>query len=243
MATTACGAITWNTLQDGLRERTPVTEVIITGDSGNVIVIGDNTVGVDVRRTVRYANGTQPRQTMSVTGTSVNVSTDCGPRCSANYEVHVARGVKVTGRSDSGNVTMRGVSDVDVKVGSGNIRVDSATGAVTVKADSGNIELSDIAGVVRATVSSGNIEITDVRSETISLESGSGNIEASLPGAANLTARTDSGEITVRVPDNCCRIAANADSGDERITVAQNPSSRYLLDLATGSGNITVRRV
>jgi hypothetical protein len=241
LAATACDMIRWNTLEDGLRQTDSVTEVTITGGSGNVTVIGDNTVGVDVRRMVRYANST-PGQTMSVSGSTLHVDTDCGNRCSASYEVHVARGVKVTGRNDSGNLTLRGVSDVDVEVDSGNIRVDAATGTVTVKADSGNLDLRDIAGVVRATVSSGNIEVADVRSETISLESDSGNIDASLPGTANLTARADSGEITVRVPDNCCRITANADSGEENLSVAQNPSSRYLLDLSTGSGNITVRR-
>ena len=65
---------------------------------------------------------------MSVSGATLTVNTDCGNRCTASYEVHVAKGVRVTGNNDSGNVTLSGVSDVDIRVDSGDLEVDGATG-------------------------------------------------------------------------------------------------------------------
>src|SRR4030095_765929 len=81
-----------NTLEDGLHQDDPVTEVHITGGSGDVTIIGDTTTGVDVRRTARYG-AEKPGNSMAVSGTTLNLDTDCGRQCSASYEVHVARGV------------------------------------------------------------------------------------------------------------------------------------------------------
>ncbi len=229
-----------NTLEDGLHQDDPVTEVHITGGSGNVTIIGDGTTGVDVSRTARY--GTEsPGNSMGVAGSTLNLNTDCGRQCSASYEVHVARGVRVTGGNNSGNVTARGVSTVELRLDSGNITVAGATGDVTVAADSGNIEVSDIGGAVKATVSSGNIDGRDLRGGQIALEADSGTIEVTVPGTGNLTARADSGNVTVRLPDGCCRIRTEVQSGRVRVDVRDNPQSTYLVDLRADSGNIEVR--
>ena len=49
LAAAGCGPAV-NTLSDGLVQDDPVTEVHITGGSGDVTVLGDSTKGVDVRR-------------------------------------------------------------------------------------------------------------------------------------------------------------------------------------------------
>lgn len=244
LTASACGidlGLPLNVREDGLREQTAVTEVKVAGDSGNVTVIGDNTVGVDVRRTVHYADGHEPGQTMSVSGTTLTVNTDCGDRCSASYEVHVAKGVRVSGSTDSGNVSLSGVSDVDVRVDSGTIRVDGATGNVSAEANSGNVELADIAGTVKANADSGNITGRNLRGTSLTFDAQSGNIDVSAPGAGNITARADSGNVTLRVPDNCCRVTADADSGNEEVRVGTNANSQYLIDARASSGNVTVR--
>jgi len=43
------------------------------------------------------------------------------------------------------------------------------------------------------------------------------------------------------VPDNCCRVTADADSGNEEVRVAVNPNSPYLVDAKANSGNVTIR--
>jgi hypothetical protein len=258
LAAAGCGLV-WNTLSDGLVQDDPVTEVHITGGSGDVTVIGDSTTGVDVRRTVRYVGDTRPVQTMSVTGGVLSVNTGCGPRCSASYEVHVSKGIKVTGKNDSGRVSARGVSDVDIEVDSGDIEVDSATGSVSAKADSGRVRVTDVGGSVTLAADSGDVEITGV-SGKVSVTVGSGRIEATnlsgdatvvdtdsgditvgLRTAGNLTVHAGSGRVSVTAPEHCCRLEVSAGSGHEDIRIQQNPTSSYLLNVRTGSGDITVK--
>jgi DUF4097 and DUF4098 domain-containing protein YvlB len=229
-----------NTLEDGLSQPDPISVVQISGDSGNVTVVGDGTTGVEVTRTARYAT-VKPKDTMSVASGTLNLDTDCGPQCSASYEVHVSRGVRITGSNDSGNISVRGVSTVDVEVSSGRVTVEDATGFVTVRADSGNVELSNVAGTVMVTVSSGNIDARDLRGAQNTLEADSGNIDVSLPGTGNLTARADSGNIRVRLPDRCCRILTSVDSGNTDVAVQQDPQSTHVVDLTVDSGNIEIR--
>jgi hypothetical protein len=253
-----CGLV-WNTLSDGLVQDTPIAEVRINGGSGDVTVLGDATKGVDVRRTVRYVGDTRPGQTMSVVDGILTVNTSCGNRCRAAYEIHVARGVKVTGKNNSGNVSLSDVSDVDVQVDSGDLTVRRASGSVSLSADSGRVQATDvtggatlsadsgdvtltgIGGPVRVTVGSGRIEATGLSGDSASLESDSGDIEISLRAPANVTVRADSGRIEVAAPDGCCRVQASASSGTKDIRIATSTTSAYLLDLRTGSGDITVR--
>jgi hypothetical protein len=56
-----------------------------------------------------------------------------------------------------------------------------------------------------------------------------------------VTARADSGRVTVTVPDNCCRVDASAGSGNEEVRVREDPASDFLVTIRTGSGDIVVR--
>jgi DUF4097 and DUF4098 domain-containing protein YvlB len=239
--TAGCDVRRPNTLEDGLSRPDAISEIRIAGGSGNVTIVGDSTTGVEVARIARYRSA-KPEQSMTVAGSTLNLDTDCGLDCSASYEVRVARGVRVTGSNDSGNLTFEGVSDVDVRVGSGNIKVDGATGAVTVEADSGNVELADVAGTLRATVSSGNIKGRNLRGGQTILKTDSGNIDISMPGTGDLEAAASSGNVKIRLPDRCCRILTSASSGRVEVDVQQDPQSTHLVDLTTDSGNIEVRR-
>ncbi|MEK8109681.1 hypothetical protein NKG94_44905 [Micromonospora sp. M12] len=42
------------------------------------------------------------------------------------------------------------------------------------------------------------------------------------------------------MPAGSYRVRANAGSGDERITVADDPAASLLLDGSAGSGNVTI---
>jgi DUF4097 and DUF4098 domain-containing protein YvlB len=52
-------------------------------------------------------------------------------------------------------------------------------------------------------------------------------------------AHASSGDIDVRVPDGTCRVKTDTSSGDTEVKVANGTA--HLLDLSTGSGNITVK--
>lgn len=244
VAMAGCG-VAWNYLEDGLIRDDRVTEVHITGGSGDLTVIRDDAVkGIDIRRKARYRAGV-PRDTMRVEGGTAQLASDCGPACSASYEVRVPygeRGVKVTGDVNSGNVTLSSVSDVDIKVDSGDIEINGASGAVAIEADSGNITLTDIAGDVRAVVDSGDIEGQGLRGSKVSTQSDSGNVTLTVSGTGDVTVNASSGNVTVSVPDRTVVITADTDSGDRTIKVAESTTAgAKRLDLRTDSGNILVK--
>src|SRR5687768_1149620 len=90
-ALSGCG-VAWNYLEDGLIRDDRVTEVRITGGSGDLVVVRDDAVkGVDIRRKARYRE-VAPRDTMRVEGGVAQLASDCGSNCSASYEVRVPYG-------------------------------------------------------------------------------------------------------------------------------------------------------
>jgi len=236
----ACGLET-NRLEDGEQLPDRISEVRISGGSGDVTLRADDAVsGVDIRRSVRYVREV-PGKTTRVEQGVLHLSTECGNQCSVSYEVRMPGGVKVTGENGSGAIEVRGVSDVDIRVGSGDIRISDASGAVTARTGSGRIELTNIAGDTTATTSSGDVDGRDLRGARTTIEVASGRITLDLPGTGNVTARANSGSIEVSMPERCCRVTAEAGSGSEKVEVATNPDSPNALDLHTDSGDITVR--
>jgi Toastrack DUF4097 len=249
-AAAGCNLV-YDTLTDGAVNNTAVTEIRIEGGSGNVVVIPDAGVtGVDLRRTVRYRGAKPaPADTYRIEGGVVTVSTSCAGAsrdCSASYELRVpprgtGAGVAVTGSDGSGDVTLTGVGRVDVKIGSGNLEVTDAAGAVTATSGSGNTRLTNVAGDVSITASSGNVSGRDLSGDQVTVRVSSGDVTLAVPGTNNVTAHTSSGNIDVTVPDHSCQVVAHADSGNTRVRVTSDPTSAHKLDLTTGSGDITVK--
>jgi hypothetical protein len=233
-----------NRLEDGLDHADPITEVTIDGGGGDVTVSTDPTVsGVEVRRSVQYlTNAPSKEDTITFNGGVLKLKTDCGTNCSASYVVRTGtKGVKVTGDNGSGDLHFSDVSDVDIKVGSGNVDIRNATGSVRLRAGSGDVDLSDIDGAVSVNTGSGNITGDDLRGSDTVLDVSSGDITLHVPGTGNVKATTGSGNVEIWVPDNTSRVKVDTGSGDESIDVAQQPTSAYLIDVHTGSGDVKVR--
>jgi Putative adhesin len=242
-AAAGCTGI-FNRLEDGVVRDGAFTGVSITGGSGDVTVATDPTVkGIDIRRTVRYLkNSPSIDDTITFTGAVVTLKTDCGSQCSASYQVRVpTAGLKVDGSNGSGNIRLQGVSDVDIELGSGDVTVDGASGTVRVKAGSGNVELADVAGPVTVNSGSGNMTGTNLRGANTTIDLSSGNVSLDVPGTGDVKAVTSSGDIDVLVPDHACRVTADSSSGDLSIQVSTDTASTHLIDLRTGSGNVTVK--
>ncbi len=68
--------------------------------------------------------------------------------CSVDDELVVPRGTAVSGNSGSGDVVMQGVTEVDVELGSGNVRVRDVSGPVDARTGSGEVTLVRVAGPV-----------------------------------------------------------------------------------------------
>jgi hypothetical protein len=243
-ATAACTPLEFDTLTDGATRDQPITEVRVSGGSGDVTVDADASVkGVNLIRTVRY-RGSKPAATYRFDGNVLYVDTACGSQCGASYVVRVpprghGDGVAVSGSNSSGNITVHSEGAVDVSVSSGDIEVTDVEGSVRTKTSSGNVTLVDIGGSVVVTVTSGDITGRGLRGANTEIQSTSGNVTLDLPGTGDVTVRATSGDVNVTVPDGTCQVHASATSGDTDVKVANGTAHR--LDVTTGSGNITVK--
>ncbi len=220
-----------------------ITEVNLDGGAGDITVITDSTVkGVDIRRRVRYLNGAPSiDDTIVFSGATVTLKTDCGSQCSASYEVRMPKpGLRVTGDNGSGDIRLTDVSDVDIKLGSGDVTIKAATGSVRVKAGSGDIDLKDIGGDVTISTGSGDVTAADLRGAKTAIEASSGDLSLRLPGTGDVRAVTGSGDVTIWVPDRCTRISITSGGGDQHLNVAPDLNSARLLEVRTGSGDVTV---
>jgi hypothetical protein len=244
VAAAACNPIDYNTLTDGATKDQPLTEVHISGGSGDVKVVTDSTVkGVNLIRTVRY-HGNPPGDTYHFNGTVLSVDTACGDFCSASYEVRVpprgtGPGVTVTGNNSSGNITLHGAGRIDVSTSSGDLDIADTDGPVTAGTKSGNVTLSDIGGNLVVNVTSGDVDGRDLRGATSQIKVTSGNVTLNLPGTGDVTAHATSGDINVTVPNGTCQVHAKSTSGDTTVNVSTGTA--HLLDVTTTSGNITVK--
>jgi hypothetical protein len=147
---------------------------------------------------------------------------------------------------DSGNVRVRAddsVTGVDVRrsvryrgndAPSESARIEGST--LTLDMDCGNdcsvsydVRLPRGANV-RGSNHSGNIELDGVGLVEVKVDSGTGSLEA----------RTDSGNITVRIPDGACRVSADADSGQTNVGVTTISSGTCTVTAHADSGNITI---
>jgi hypothetical protein len=235
-----------------------ITAITISGGAGSVKITGSSDSSIHVKRHVRYRDN-KPGATDRVVGDTLNLDTDCGRVCWVDYDVTAPRGVRVAGRTGSGDITLNSIATASLQVGSGNIRIRGASGDVAVRSGSGDLDLSDVAGDVVCRTSSGNVRLTgitgaaaaetgsgditaaDLHGPRASTHTGSGNTTLRLATAQDVDADTGSGDVEITVPGGqSYRVTANTSSGDRHINVPTDSSADHQLKLHTGSGNITV---
>jgi DUF4097 and DUF4098 domain-containing protein YvlB len=249
-----------NELRDERTVEGTIAAVTIDGGSGSVTISGSSDGSIHVKRHVHYRDN-KPGATDSVRGDTLALNTDCGRVCWVDYEVTAPRGVRVTGHSGSGDVTLSDIAAVSLDVGSGDMRVRRVSGDVAVSAGSGNIELSDIAGsaagrtgsgdvrvagvagTTAIETGSGNIDGRDLRGSRTTAHTGSGNATLALAAAQDVDAEAGSGDVRITVPGGqSYRIAATTESGDSNVRVPTDPAAAHHIKLRTGSGNVTVEQ-
>lgn len=235
----ACGEVAYTRLEFSDTENVAITEIRIEPGSGDITVETADTKQVEIRRMVRY-RADEPDTSYKIDGTTLILDADCGSWCSVTYEVTAPKGVAVRGGTDSGNINLSGVSTVDMKIESGNVRVDGATGKVAAETGSGNVIVRGATGGVELSTGSGNIDAEQLGGPRNTARADSGNIVLSLIAPGAVTAQADSGNIRVRVPADSYQVEARTDSGRTDIQVPDVADGKYLLDLTTDSGNITV---
>lgn len=197
-----------------------ITAVEIDNDSGNVAIRADDVSTTQVRQKFSYRFGKPDNQAFQVDDGTLKLD-GCGWWCSVDYEVVVPEGTTVTGKVDSGNVTLTGVAVGEVKADSGNIDLRNVTGPMKLDVDSGTIDGTGLTDAVEATADSGNIDLQFTQ-------------------PADVTADVDSGNIDLQVPSVPYQVEGQTDSGDRSIKVPTDPNGEHKLQLDTDSGDVTV---
>ncbi|WP_341717173.1 DUF4097 family beta strand repeat-containing protein [Micromonospora sp. FIMYZ51] len=244
MATTmivlaGCDNLSSRRLDYDTTESARITAIRLLPGSGDVVIRGDGgTDGVRIKRAVRY-QGSQPDVTYQINGSELVLDTSCGRRCSVSYEVTTGAGVSVHGETGSGDIDLSRVGAVEVKVGSGNVRLSGAAGAVRAQTGSGDIEVYDVADPVVLRASSGNITASRLSGE-VNAEANSGNVTVELDRPASARVHASSGNVELTVPAGAYQVRSRAGSGQVELGVPHDPAAPLVLDLRTGSGNITV---
>jgi DUF4097 and DUF4098 domain-containing protein YvlB len=241
-ALTGCGSLLRNKVEYESTEPVKITEIAISGGSGDVIVRPGAASSVDIHRTLLYRGKRVPdEKTYTVDGTVLRIDTVCDVSdCGVNYAIRAPEGVRITGENGSGNLRVDGVSTMDLQIGSGDVVIRGATGAIRVRTGSGNIDLVDLRGTADVRTSSGDIEGLELNSGTVTARTGSGNIRLDMMQPAEINATTGSGDLRLAMPSGDYRVQAETGSGRQEIRIAHTPTGRHLLNLRTGSGNITV---
>ncbi|WP_406041896.1 DUF4097 domain-containing protein [Micromonospora sp. NBC_00898] len=234
-----CDTLSFRRLDFDNTEAVKITRITVLPGSGDVTVRASGTAAeVRIKRMLRYQGG-QPDARYEIKGDELVLDADCGNRCSVSYEVTAPEGVTVRGETGAGNVELTRVGPVEMKVGSGDIRVTGAAGPVRAETGSGNIEVVDVAGRVELRASSGDISARRL-GDQVDAEASSGNVTVELDRPASARVHASSGDVELTVPAGRYRVRSSTGSGDADLGVADDPTASLLLDVGTGSGNVTL---
>ncbi|MEV1171937.1 DUF4097 family beta strand repeat-containing protein [Nonomuraea sp. NPDC049784] len=188
-----------------------VAGVRVEADSGTIEVVESDRQGIHVTEQLSWRK-TKPETSHKVQGDTLTLAFKCAntwglgsgsASCEVDYKVEVPKGLRVNVSSDSGDLTLKGLS-----------------GELNARTDSGAIEADDLAATrVAAETDSGDVDLTfGGQPDKVVTSSDSGNISIHVPqGPYNVVAKTDSGNkhITAAADPSVARqIELTTDSGD-----------------------------
>jgi hypothetical protein len=224
-------------------EKVKVSEIVLTGGgSGDVTVTTAAIPDTRIKRIVRTDGSADPQASYQLAGTVLTLDTTCGPQCMVSYEIQAPTGVAVRGRLGSGNITLSDIATADVTVGSGDVLIDRASGAVSMKSGSGDVVANDLVGGATLVTGSGDVDAHGLSGgKAVHAQTGSGTVTVELAEAASVTARAGSGDIELTVPDGAYQVKTRTGSGDsELLGLVDDPNAKNIIEVQTGSGDATI---
>ncbi len=234
-------------------ERTVVTELDgqvnaleLDVDSGDVQVVASDRTGAVVERTETWSLE-RPSVVEQADGGVLRVRADCAALlswCEVSYVVRVPRGTTVLARTGSGGLVAHGTGDVRAQTGSGEIVLTAVDGSADVRSGSGDVVVEGLRGrSVVARTGSGDVVVSRAAVDRVDGRTGSGQVVLGLREVPDeVRARTGSGDVQVLLPsgDEAYAVTVDTGSGDEVVDVAEDRTSSRVIDLETGSGDVTV---
>ena len=226
-------------------EKGKVSEIVLTGGSGDVTVTRAAGTETQIKRIVRTDGSEDPQASYRLSGSVLTLDTSCGSRCQVSYEIQAPAGVSVSGKLGSGTLTLSDIAGAEVTVGSGDAAIDRASGTVSLKSGSGDIMVNDLRGETTLVTGSGNVEAHGLAGgKAVRAQTGSGDVALELTEVASVTARAGSGDVELQVPDGAYQIKTRNGSGDaEVIGISDDPKAKNVIDVQTGSGDARITAV
>jgi hypothetical protein len=222
-ALSACSVLDEKHFEDDAKVSQKVTSVRLDSGNGGVRVEGSaSTSEVSVHRKVNY-RGDKPGGTSFRVEGGVLVLAGCGNHCGVDYVVKVPAGLKVTGGTSNGGLTLNAVGAVDVHTSNGEIRVDRASGPLKLR------------------TSNGGVHVEGAKGDGIDARTSNGTVSIGAATPQNIKVHTSSGGLTVTAPQAPYRISADTTNGTKKVELKNDPAGRYTLDLSTSNGDLTVR--
>ncbi|MDF1606077.1 DUF4097 family beta strand repeat-containing protein [Nocardioides sp. YIM 152315] len=239
---TGCGSDLFaDTFEDERTETGPVSEIQVTGGSGELVVERSATASVvTIERKVRYHDDRPEDRYDELDGSVLQLNADCGDDCSIDYRITVPDEVDVVGQLGSGDFRLSDIASAEVVTGSGDISISGVAAGVVAEAGSGEVTIDDASGPVEAKTGSGDIRIEEAVG-AVNAEAGSGDTTISLAMPQDVVAETSSGDLSVAVPAGTAyQVDTSVSSGDEDVAIATDPAGQHRLDLTTSSGDLSV---
>ncbi|MCP2334987.1 DUF4097 family beta strand repeat-containing protein [Actinomadura rupiterrae] len=194
-----------------------LTGLKVTGHTGDIEIIGADVSAVTVVERMRFTKNGRPKVSHSVANGTLQASYSCpnsisltGHTCQVDYRVTVPRALAAEVRTDTGGVTLTGLTgNVTARANTGTITGSAlrpaASGTVRARTDTGSVRLTfaSAPASVDANANTGQIKILLPTSQryAVTADSNTGRTRVSLPTSPNaphtIKAHTDTGDLTV----------------------------------------------
>jgi DUF4097 and DUF4098 domain-containing protein YvlB len=235
---TGCAGVIGAKMTYNDTEKTKITDIVLTGGSGDLVVTTGPVTETSITRIVR--NSSNPAESYKLTGTTLNLDNSCGVNCSVSYQIKAPAGVAVRGQMTSGDIRLDGVGATDLQLTSGDLLVQNASGPVQIRATSGDIRVLDAKSTVKVHSTSGDIRAMRVGG-AVEAEVTSGDVSIELAAPASVTAQTHSGDVIVTVPRGSYKLVTDVTSGDlDAHGLVSDATSKNVIDVRTVSGDVNV---
>jgi DUF4097 and DUF4098 domain-containing protein YvlB len=206
--------------------------VTVTCPQGAVIVTGSDRNEIKVR--ARTENGAIR---FTSNGTRATLEPASGRGCNdGRFEITVPVGARVSARSWSGSVSVKGVhGDLETRTQSADVDIRDA-GRIDVESLSGDVSIQIVNGESQINTVSGDVELGGARGDLV-IETVSGDIDLRDVVAKQIRTHTTSGDVDFSgqiLPDG--RYEYNTHSGEIRLALPADVGAQ--LNVATFNGGI-----
>ncbi|GGM15938.1 MULTISPECIES: DUF4097 family beta strand repeat-containing protein [Micromonospora] len=240
---TGCDGLASRRLDFDDTESARITGITVLRGAGDVTVRAtDATTGVRIKRILRYQGANQPDTSYQIRGGELVLDTDCGNRCSLSYEVTAPVGVTVQGELEAGQLDLSRVGPVEITLGAGDVRISESNGPVRARTDAGDIEVDRITGPVFLRSGAGDVTGKALGTGAVDVVTEVGDISVSLDQVASARAHSETGSVTLSVPDGRYQVRHQGEPDEGDIEVPHDPGATAVLDVRVDNGQLKITR-